>query len=139
MSISGLSSNITASSNSIDLYQTESRDIDLLVVEDVPDVNGVLVQQPMDLTGATVTFSVRDDVSSPTLLIGKDSTDSSKIEITLPMTSGEVVIHIVPGDTQHMEPGEYVFDIWVELSSGKRIPIVPPSEFLIKEAVTKLA
>lgn len=111
----------------------------LSVVEDVKDVHGVLCEQPVDLTGASVYFSVRTTNGSPVLLIGKDTTDSANIEIIPPDTCGNAVVHISPIDTQHMDPGEYVFDIWVVLSTGKRIPVIEPSEFVVKETPTKLA
>lgn len=138
MSISGLSSNITKSSNSIDLYQGETKDLDLLVVREVKDVNNNPVEEPVDLTGATIYFSVRRSASSPDLLIGKDSTNLLAIEIVAPATSGTAIIHLLADDTKNMPPGEYVFDIWVVLSSGKRSPVVEISEFIVKEAVTKL-
>lgn len=138
MSISGVSSNITKSSNSIDLYQGESKDLDLFIVQEVKDVNGVLVEQPVDLAGSTIYFSVRRKASSPELLIGKDSTNLLAIEILAPTTSGAAIIHLLPADTKHLSPGDYVFDIWIVLSSGKNAPVVEISEFIVKEAVTKL-
>ena len=138
MSISGVSSNITKSSNSIDLYQGESKDLDLFVVEEVKDINGVLIEQPVNLTGATIYFSVRKKANSPELLIGKDSTNILAIEILSPATDGKAIIHLLSSDTKNMQAGEYVFDVWVVLSSGKNVPVVEISEFLVKEAVTKL-
>jgi hypothetical protein len=138
MSIAGTSSNITKSSNTIDLYQGESRDIDLEVVEEVDDVNGVPTEQPVDLTGATVYFSVRTKPNSPDLLIGKNSTNALEIEIPAPRTNGIAIIHLLSGDTKNMFPGEYVFDAWVVLSSGKSVPVIEIAEFIVKEPVTKL-
>jgi hypothetical protein len=138
MSISGTSSNITKSSNTIDLYKGESRDIDLEVVQEVPDINGVPTEQPVDLTGATVYFSVRAKPSSPELLIGKNSTNGLEIELPAPTTGGLAIIHLLSSDTKNMFPGEYVFDAWVVLSSGKSVPVIEIAEFIVKEPVTKL-
>jgi hypothetical protein len=138
MSISGTSSNITKSSNSIDVYQGESKDLDLEVVKEVKDINGVLVEQPVDLTGSILYFCVRLKVNSPDLLIAKDSTNILNIEILTPLTDGKAIVHLVPDDTRNMAAGSYLFDIWIVLSSGKRVPVVEVSEFLVKEAVTKL-
>lgn len=138
MSISGTSSNITKSSNTVDLYQGESRDIDLEIVQEVPDVNDVPVEEPVDLTGATVYFSVRTKASSPDLLIGKNSTNALEIETPTPFTGGIAIIHLLSSDTKNMAPGEYVFDVWVVLSSGKTVPVIEISEFIVKEPVTKL-
>lgn len=138
MAISGASSNITKSSNSIDLYQGESKDIELKIVQEVPNVNGVPVEQPVDLTGSTLHFSVRSKASSPELLIGKDSTNSLDIEILLPTTDGLAVIHLTTADAKSMPAGIYVFDVWVVFSSGKSVPVIEISEFTVKEPVTKL-
>lgn len=138
MSIAVISSNITKNSNTIDLYQGESRDIELEVVEDIPDVNGVLAEQPVDLTGAAIYLSVRSKPSSPELLLSKNSTNTASIEINTPPTSGLVTIHMVSADTKFMFPGGYVFDVWVVLASGKSVPVIEISEFIIKEPVTKL-
>lgn len=138
MSISGVSSNITKSSNSIDLYQGESKDLDLLIVQEVKNVNGVLVEQPVDLAGSTIYLSVRKKANSPELLISKDSTNILAIEIVAPTASGMAIIHLLPADTKNLAAGDYVFDIWIVLSSGKNAPVVEISEFIVKEAVTKL-
>jgi hypothetical protein len=138
MSISGLSSNITSSSNSIELYQSESKDLDLLIVKEVKDINGVQIEEPVDLAGVIIYFSVRTKASSPELLIGKDSTNILAIEILAPTTSGMAIIHLFSDDTKHMAPGDYVFDVWVILTNGKKVPVVEISEFTVKEAVTKI-
>jgi len=138
MSISGASSNITKSSNSIDIYQGESQDLDLSIVQEVKDVNDVLVEEPVDLTGSVIYFSVRTKASSPDLLISKISSNILDVEIPSPLTDGLAIIHLASDDTKNMAAGEYVFDVWIVLSSGKKVPVVEVSEFLVKEAVTKL-
>ena len=138
MAISDTSSNITKSSNTIELYQGESMDIDLEIVQEVPDVNGNPEDQPVDLTGATVYFSMRMKASAPELLIGKNSSNLLEIEIVNPPRNGDAIIHLVSSDTKHTPPGDYVFDVWVVLSSGKSVPVIEISTFTVKEPVTKL-
>jgi hypothetical protein len=138
MSISGTSSNITKSSNSVDLYQGESKDLDLEIVKEVKDINGVLVEEPVDLTGCTIYFSVRTKTNSPDLLISKTSTNALAIEVLTPLTDGKAIIHLASDDTKNMDPSEYVFDVWVTLSSGKNVPVVEVSAFIVNAAVTKL-
>lgn len=138
MAISETSSNITKSSNTIELYQGESVDIDLDIVQEVPDVNGNLVDQPVDLTGATIYFSMRMKASAPELLIGKNSTNILEIQILSPPQNGEAIIHLVSSDTRVTPPGDYVFDVWIVLSSGKSVPVIEISTFTVKEPVTKL-
>jgi len=138
MSISGISSNITLSSNSVDVYQGESKDLDLEIVKEVKNIDGVLVEEPVDLTGCTIYFSVRTKTNSPDLLISKTSTNVLAVEILLPLTDGKAIIHLTSDDTKHMDPSEYVFDVWITLSSGKNAPVVEVSAFIVKAAVTKL-
>ena len=138
MSISDTSSNITKSSNTIELYQGESMDIDLEVVQEVPDVNGNLEDQPVDLTGSTIYFSVRVKASAPELLIGKNSSNLLEVEIVSPPQNGQAIIHLVSSDTKVTPPADYVFDVWVVLSSGKSVPVIEISTFTVKEPVTKL-
>lgn len=138
MSISDTSSNITKSSNTIELYQGESLDVDLEIVQEIPDVNGNLQDQPVDLTGATIYFSMRMKASAPELLISKSSANLLEIEIVAPPQNGDAIIHLLSSDTKHQPPGDYVFDVWVVLSSGKSVPVIEISTFTVKEPVTKL-
>lgn len=138
MAISSGSSNITKSSSSIELYQGESKDLELEIVQEVDDVDGNPEEQPVDLTGAKVCFTVRKAVGDPDVRISKDSTNALQIEILSPATNGMAIIHIVNDDTFNLEPGKYVFDVWVVLSSGKQVPVIEVSDFLVKEPVTKI-
>lgn len=138
MAIAVTSSNITKSSNSIEIYQGESKDISIEITQEVPNVNNVPVEEPVDLTGSALYFSVRSKASSPEVLIEKNSSDALQIEILTPLTGGVAVIHLVPDDTKHINASEYVFDVWIVLSSGKRMPVVEISAFVVKEPVTKI-
>ena len=138
MAFSSLTSNITKSSNSIEMSQGESRDLDLWVVNEVTNIDGVSYDEPVDLTGATVYFSVRRKTESPHVLIRKYSGDVLAIEMIAPSSCGMAVIHLFSDDTKHMRPGEYVFDVWVLFSTGKQVPVIEPTEFIIKGAVTRL-
>ena len=137
MSISAVSSNLTKSSNAIELYQGESKDLSLFVCQDVEQADGTFVEEPVDLTGATLTMTVRTMAGSPDVLISKSSSNALEIEILSPEEDGEALIHIDSVDTETMAAGEYRFDIWVLLSSGKRVPVVEVSEFIVNEPITK--
>lgn len=137
MALSSSSSNITKSSSSIELYQGESKDLELEIVKEVDDVDGNAQEEPVDLTSAKVCLTVRKTVEDQVIQIAKDSTNVLDIEILSPATDGMVMIYLVSDDTQNMEPGKYVFDIWVVLSSGKKLPVIEVSEFIVKAAVTK--
>jgi len=137
MAISGSSSNITSSSSSIELYQGESKDLELEIVEEVKQTDGTLAEEPVNLTGAKVCFTVRKAVGDPEVKIAKDSLSALEIEILTPATDGLATIHILTDDTSLLSPGKYVFDVWVVLSSGKKVPVIEVSEFIVKEPVTK--
>jgi len=138
MSISSVSSNITKSSNSIEVFQGESLDLELEVTTIVTATDGTESEQPVNLTGSTVYFCVRRSTGDPELLIDKDSGSALEIEILTPATDGLALIHLVPDDTKNLPAGEYVFDVWVVLSSGKQVPVVEVSEFKVKEPVCRL-
>jgi len=140
VSVAQVSSNLSKSSNAIDLYQGESKDLDLTVTQLADEAESnecVEVLVPVDLTGATLFFTVRKTAVSPTILIEKDSTNIIEIEIVSPETEGRAIIHLTSGDTVNLDAGSYVFDVWVELSSGKRSPVIEVSEFIVREAVKK--
>jgi len=137
VAISNSSSNISKSSSSIELYQGESQDLEIEIVKEDEDVDGNPIEVPLNLTGAKVCFTVRKTVSDPEVKIAKDSLNVLDIEILTPATSGFVMVYIASDDTLYMDPGKYVFDVWVVLSSGKKVPVVEVSEFIIKEPVTK--
>lgn len=138
MSISQVSSNITKSSNSIEVFKGESKDLELEVTQIGEDIDGNDEEQPVDLTGSTVYFTVREQASSPEALISKNSTNALDIEIVDPATGGFALIHLSPDDTKMLNADQFVFDIWLVLSSGKQVPVVEVSEFIVKEPVTKL-
>ena len=137
MSLSSTSSNISKSSSSIEIYQGESKDLELEIVKDVDQPDGSTIEEPVDLTGAKVCFTVKKRVGDVDALISKDSTNALDIEIVTPPEDGMAIIHIVNDDTFNLEPGSYVFDIWAVLSSGKKAIVIEPSEFIVKEPVTK--
>jgi hypothetical protein len=138
MSISQVSSNITKSSNSIEVFKGESLDLELEVTTIVTAADSTESEEPVDLTGSTVFFCMRRRASDPDTLITKDSGSALEIEILTPADNGVALIHLVPDDTKNLPADEYVFDVWIILSSGKQVPVVEVSEFKIKEPVCKL-
>jgi hypothetical protein len=137
MAISSSSSNITSSSSSIEIYQGESKDLELEIVQEVDQTDGTVDEEPVDLTSAKVCLTVRKAVGDPEVKIAKDSLSALEIEILTPATDGLATIHLLSEDTLHLEAGKYVFDVWVVLSSGKKLPVIEVSEFIVKEPVTK--
>ncbi len=138
MSVIQTSSNLTKSSNSIEVFKGESKDLELEVTQIVENAEGNDEEQPVNLTGAVVHFTVRELASTPEVLISKDSTSALDIEILVPETNGVALVHLSPDDTKNLSAQQYVFDIWVVLSSGSQVPVVEVSEFIVREPVTKL-
>lgn len=92
---------------------------------------------PVDLTAATIYFTVKRKIGDELPLFQKISTSPTQAEIT-DAKGGVAKIYIYPGDTQGRDPGEYVFDIWLVTGTGKQFAVVPPSIFEIEAAVTEL-
>lgn len=93
---------------------------------------------PLDLTGATLHFTVKKEISDRLPVIKKSSLISSEIEI-VNAKSGIAKINLNPSDTQDLEPNFYVFDVWVVLSNGKRFCIAGPCQLQVEYGVTFLS
>lgn len=117
--------------NEVEIYRGSSKTYELEVVDGE--------EHAVDLTGARVVLTVKCDVMDPAPLIQKDSqVGATQIDITHPK-EGLAEIKFVPSDTQTMDAGEYVFDVWVVLSSGTRGPVILPSPFKVVAGVTVLS
>lgn len=92
---------------------------------------------PVDITGARIIFTVKGCVDDTQPIIQKDSNNPLEIVLTLPRL-GQAQIYLQPADTLNLDPGEYVFDVWVILPSGKRYQVIIPTPFIIKAGVTYL-
>lgn len=113
--------------NAIVIIRGSSKTLKLVV----SDENGGLV----NLTGATIYFSVKVGARDPQPLFQKSSNTPTQAEITVPR-EGVALIYLQPSDTQNLDPHEYVFDVWVILSNGKRYPVVKPSVFAVQPGVS---
>lgn len=92
----------------------------------------------VDLTGATLYFTVAQTVGG-TAVISKTSAVVTEIEILTQSgaTLGQAKVYLQPSDTSTLDTSlPYVYDIWVELSSGQRYVVIAPSAFLVDESVT---
>ncbi len=94
----------------------------------------------VDLTGSTVYFRVKQTIDDATTEIAKSS--AIPAEVTLLAQSGSTLgqadIFLQPGDTSALPVGKHVYDVWLELSSGKRHAVVRPANFRIERAVTEI-
>lgn len=92
--------------------------------------------EAVDLTGATVYFTVKKKIGDSLPLFQKISTNLTQAEI-YDAKGGIAKIYLYPADTQQRCPGDYYFDIWVVTSTGKQFAVVPPSKFTIEASVTE--
>ncbi len=91
---------------------------------------------PADLTGAKLYFTVRKTLDAVAAVIEKTSDVITEIEILAPEIDGQARVFLSPSDTNNLTIGDYVYDMWLELASGRRYPIIDPSPFIIKQPVT---
>lgn len=78
-------------------------------------------------SGDTVTFTVREDVESSIAL---------QKTVTAFDENGWAVIALLPGDTEGMDFGSYVYDIQLTRADGTVTTIVTVSDFELTEEVT---
>jgi hypothetical protein len=116
--------------NAVSIVRGTSRTLSLKV----KDADG----NPVNLTGATVYFTVKQKAKDKYWLIQKISTDIAQVEIPNP-TDGIAKIYLVPEDTVSLATTRYMFDVWVILSSGERYVVVAPSVFEVKDSITVIS
>jgi len=91
----------------------------------------------VDLNGARIIFSVKRSLDDEHTLVQKDSQKgTAQVEILTPTKAGQANIYLVPSDTNTLDVRDYVFDVWVILSSGKRYAVIPPSVLEVEAGVT---
>lgn len=93
----------------------------------------------IDLTGAKVWFTVKNRVEDTSPAISKRNTlaggADTEVLIVTPL-EGLVEIYLIPTDTTNLTATTYIADVWVELASGKRWPIMRRRAFTIEASVT---
>lgn len=91
----------------------------------------------VDLSGARVKMTVVD-LASAVQFTRDSQIGATEVEILTQAgdTLGQAKIYIVPSNTSGLTTGQYRYDIWVELASGERHPVVCPSDFYIQETYT---
>jgi hypothetical protein len=124
-----MSNPILAPYNTIYIPRGSSRTLPMPIT----DANG----KPLDLTGATVIFTVKQTVLDTSYMIHKSSVNPLQIAITS-ARGGLVSIFLLYSDTIGKDPGEYVYDVWVIDSLGNRFPVIDPAPFVIQPTVTTL-
>jgi hypothetical protein len=90
-----------------------------------------------DLTNATIYWVVKRREKDSVALIEKDSTDATEIDIQAPATDGIAILHIVPSDTNDLEPGTLVHDIWIKDGANEYHPVIDASPLTLKWGVKR--
>lgn len=124
-----MSSNPLASlpANGISFIKGTSKTLELTITD--------AFDEAVDITGSRVIFSVKTLLTDPAPLIQKTSDTVAEVDITAPRL-GKAQIFLSPSDTAGLDSQDYVFDVWVILSSGKRYAVIPPSTFRLEPSVT---
>jgi len=124
---------MTLETNRIDMFIRDNRD--LLVT--VSDDNGA----PKNLTSAKVWFTVKEKLADTDVAakIQKRNTAAgggpTEIEMTNP-AGGQLEVHLVPADSDGMDPGTYHYDIQVLLADGKTYTVAR-DRITFREDVTR--
>jgi len=119
---------VATSGATIELYQGSNVTFRVTVVDTADD--------PVDLTGASLVFTVRKAVACEPALLRKTTDLPSEGAITDP-TGGIAELYIVPSDTGVLLPGGYVFDLWVDalLPNSTSHILIKPSPFSVLDPV----
>lgn len=113
--------------NGISVYKGASK----LLLLNVVSADG----KPFPINGAKLWFTVKRTINEPLPVFQKQSTNPAEIAIVAPDV-GKAEISILPSDTQGLTTGTYIFDVWIELASGDRYVLIPPSDFKVERTVT---
>lgn len=116
--------------NSIVVVRGSSASFALTVTDPTTDV-------PIDLTGARLLLAVKGQEADRAPRIVKDSNTGGHWTVASPR-SGVAVVNFAPADTHGMNPGAYVFDLWVVFGDGRRVPLIPLSDFHVHDSITRI-
>ena len=109
----------------IEIYRGDNRTFKVTV----KDGDGVVV----DITGASIKFSVKEEISDTSYVIQK--TVGSGINIT-DAANGEYEVYIVPADTQNLDTKVYEYDSELTTSAPKVYTVVR-GEFTVQAEITR--
>lgn len=94
----------------------------------------------VNLDGAKVFFTIKRTIDSDDFEVRKTTADPAEAVLLAQSgdTLGQAQIFLTPTDTINLDPArDYVYDVWVELTSGKRYAVIKPSALNIRRAVTE--
>lgn len=94
----------------------------------------------VNLTDAKIFFTIKRTIDSDDFEVRKTTSDPAEAVLLVQAgsTLGQAKIFLTPTDTIDLDPArDYVYDVWVELVSGKRYAVIKPSALNIRRAVTE--
>lgn len=131
-----MSTSLLEPQNALQVFKGESKTLKLTILQPDPDNPGGCI--PLDISGSTLYFTVKERADSPEVLIRKTSVSLVEIELSDPR-AGIARIFLIPSDTSGLSTiKSYVFDIWIVLSSGERHTVVKVSTFRVLQGVTTI-
>lgn len=95
---------------------------------------------PFDLTDGKIIFTLKRSLESSTEQARKTSDTASEAILLTQSgdTLGKAHIFITPSDTTGATIArDYVYDVWFELVSGERYPVIKPSQWDMQRAATE--
>ena len=117
---------ILAVENSIVIAWGESKALDVVITKD---------GNPYDISNERLVFTMKKSVDDDLPLVQKDTADVAQFEKVDPL-GGRARIYLLPSDTRQ-DPGEYLFDVWRELSPTDRTRVMKTATIKIEFGVTR--
>lgn len=110
----------------ISVYRGSSTTFDMAITDDSGN--------PVDLTACKLHFTVKKRATDTTSLVYKSSAQSTEINITN-AKAGKATLYLLSSDTL-LDPKQYVYDVWLELSTHEKVIVVSPSVFEVLQPVS---
>jgi len=118
--------NLLAPENTLIFYRNTTKVYTIAVTYDTG--------KPVDLTGGSLVFSVKSEMSDERPVLYKNSASSADLVIAAGR-GGLGTLLIRPNDTKRLPIKEYWYDLWVTLASGAQTPVIGPSVLDLRGAI----
>lgn len=94
------------------------------------------------LTGVGIYFTVKARYEDAAVVVQKrtEGAGGAAGEVIVPAQTGtnigKATIVLTPADTENLQPGTYVCDVWLKLATGEERPVIEREIFTIYPRVT---
>lgn len=94
--------------------------------------------KPLDLTHWDIFLTVKQDLTDERPVFQRSSKEDGGIVVDANPRLGKATVTIEPANTQRLEPGSYIFDVWLftKDTGEQRIPIVTKGVFEVAPGAT---